>query len=93
MVRAIVVVCVRVPDVPVMVMVAGPTVAVLEAVSVSVLVVVALAGLKDAVTPVGRPLAERATDPAKLLMPVTVMVLVPVLPSTTLTGDGEADSE
>lgn len=93
MVRAIVVVCVRVPDVPVMVMVAGPTVAVLEAVSVRVLVVVALAGLKDAVTPVGRPLAERATDPAKLLMPVTVMVLVPVLPWTTLTGAGEADSE
>ena len=78
--RAIVVVCVRVPDVPVTVTVAAPTVAVLEAVSVSVLVVVALAGLKDAVTPVGRPVAERATDPAKLLSAVTVTVLVPLAP-------------
>ena len=69
--------------------------AVFEAVSVSLLVVavVALAGLKDAVTPAGRPLAERATDPAKLLMPFTVMVLVPLLPWTTLTLLGEAESE
>ena len=62
-----VVVWVRLPDVPVMVTVAEPTVAVLEAVSVNVLPVVALAGLKDAVTPVGRPVAERATNPVKLL--------------------------
>ena len=79
-VRVRVVVRVRLPDVPVIVTVAGPTVAVLEAVSVSVLVVVALAGLKDAVTPAGRPEAERATDPAKLLSGVTVMVLVPLAP-------------
>ena len=70
----------RLPDVPVMVTVAGPIVAALEAVRVSVLFVVALAGLKDAVTPAGRPLAERATDPAKLLSGVTVMVLVPLAP-------------
>jgi hypothetical protein len=77
--------------VPVIVTVAGPTVAVLEAVSVSVLVVVALAGLKDAVTPAGRPEAERATDPEKLLRAVTAMVLVPLAPCTTLAD--EADSE
>ena len=75
-----VVVWVRLPDVPVMVTVAGPTVAVLEAVRVNVLLVVALAGLKDAVTPAGRPDAERATDPAKLLSGLTVMVLVPDAP-------------
>ena len=79
-VSATVVVCVRLPDVPVMVTVARPTVAALEAVSVNVLVLVALAGLKDAVTPAGRPLAERATDPVKLLKPVTEIVLVPALP-------------
>ena len=49
---------VRLPDAPVTVTVAGPTVAALEAVNVSALVVVALAGLKDAVTPAGSPLAE-----------------------------------
>ena len=86
-----VVVWVRLPDVPVMVTVAGPTVAVLDAVRVNVLLVGALAGLKDAVTPAGRPLAERATDPAKLLSGVTVIVLVPVAPCTTLAD--EADSE
>jgi len=76
---------VRLPDVPVIVTVAGPTVAVLDAVRVSVLLVVAVAGLKDAVTPAGRPLAERETDPLKLLSGVTVMVLVPDAPGTTLT--------
>ena len=83
-VSATVVVWIRLPEVPVMVTVARPSVAVLDAVSVNVLLVVALAGLKDAVTPEGRPLAERATDPAKLLMPLTVMVLVPLAPCTTL---------
>ena len=76
--------CVRLPDVPVMVTVARPRVAVLDAVRVSVLLVVALAGLKDAVTPAGRPDAERATVPLKLLSGVTVTVLVPLAPCTTL---------
>ena len=82
---------VRLPDVPVIVTVAEPTVAVLDAVRVSVLLVVAVAGLNAAVIPAGRPLAERATDPAKLLSGVTVMVLVPDAPCTTLVD--EADSE
>ena len=72
--------CVSVPEVPVIVTVADPTVAVLEAVSVSVLVPVVLAGLNDAVTPAGRPLAVRATDPVKLLISVTVIVLLPAAP-------------
>jgi hypothetical protein len=86
-----VVVWVRLPDVPVIVTVAGPTVAVLDAVRVSVLLVVAVAGLNAAVIPAGRPLAERATDPEKLLRRLTVMVLVPDAPCTTLVD--EADSE
>jgi hypothetical protein len=80
---------VRLPEVPVIVTVAGPTVAVLNAVRVKVLVVVALAGLNDAVTPAGNPLAERATEPPKLLSAVTVMVLIPLAPCTTLTGEDD----
>ena len=79
-VRATVAVCVRLPEVPVMVIVAGPKVAVPDAVRVSLLLVVALAGLKDAVTPAGIPLADKATEPLKLLKSVTEMVLVPLLP-------------
>jgi hypothetical protein len=75
----------------VIVIVAGPTVAVLDAVRVSTLVVVALAGLKEAVTPVGRPAADNATDPVKLLRAAIVIVLAPLAPCTTLTDD--ADNE
>jgi len=79
-VSATVVVWVRLPDVPVMVIVAGPVVAVPDAVSVRMLLVVVLAGLKEAVTPAGRPFATRFTAPVKLLRPLTVTVLVPLLP-------------
>jgi len=93
MVRAMTVVWVRLPEVPVMVTVAGPTVAVAEAASVRMLLPVVLLGLKDAVTPAGRPVAESATDPVKLLTPLTVMVLLPLLPCTTLTLPEEAERE
>ena len=83
----------RLPEVPVIVIVAGPTVAVVEAIRVRMLVPVVLLGLNDAVTPAGRPVAESATDPVKLLMPLTVMVLLPLLPCTTLTLLGPADRE
>jgi hypothetical protein len=76
-----------------MVMVAKPAVAVLDAVKVSVLLVVALAGLNDAVTPAGRPLAARLTAPLKLLMPAIVIVLLPLVPATTLRLLGEDDRE
>ena len=53
------------PDAPAMVMVTVPSAAVLLAVSVSVLVVGVLVGLKDAVTPLGRPEADKLTLPLK----------------------------
>src|SRR6185369_7263467 len=60
--RLIVVVRVSPPPVPVIVTVAGPVVAVLDAARVSVLLFpVVEAGLKAAVTPDGNPLAVRAT--------------------------------
>ena len=53
----------RLPEVPVIVTVAVPVVAVLLAVSVRMLLLVALLGLKDAVTPLGKPDAARLTLP------------------------------
>jgi len=88
-----VVVCVSVPEVPVTVTVAAPVVAVLLAVSVNVLVLVVLAGLKLAVTPLGRPEAARLTEPVKPFTGVTVMVLVPLAPRLIVTLAGEAESE
>lgn len=62
---------------PVTVTVAVPTAAVSDAASVRVLLVVVLAGLKDAVTPLGKPEAESATVPLKPLRGLTVTVLEP----------------
>ena len=70
-----------------------PVAAVLLAVRVSVLVEVALAGLKLAVTPEGSPLAERLTDPEKPFSAFTVTVLVPVFPCVMVKELGEAESE
>jgi hypothetical protein len=56
-----VVVFAKLPEAPVMVTVNVPVVAVLFAVRVSVLVLVVVLGLKDAVTPVGRPEADKLT--------------------------------
>ena len=75
-----------------MVTVAVPVVAALLAVSVSVLVPVVLAGLKDAVTPLGRPEADKLTLPVKPLVGCTVIVLVPLPPCATVTLVGEAES-
>ena len=90
-VRAIVVVCVRPPDVPVIVTVALPVVAVLLAVNVSVLVLVVLPGLNDPVTPLGRPEADRLTLPLKPFCGVTLIVLVPLLPCVIVMLDGDAE--
>ena len=73
-VRASVVVSVTPPDVPVMVIVDVPVAAELATVSVSELVFVVEAGLKVAVTPVGSPDAERATEPLNPPEGTTVMV-------------------
>lgn len=64
-VRVIVVLCVKLPDVPVTVTVTVPVLAVLLAVSVNVLVVIAGFALKAAVTPLGSPVADKLTLPLK----------------------------
>jgi len=72
MMRANVVVAVRAPDFPVMVTLYWPTAAELLAVSIRVLSnPVAGFGEKDAVTPVGRPEAERVTLPVNPFTGVT----------------------
>jgi hypothetical protein len=90
-VRAIVVEFVKLPEVPVMVAVTVPVVPVLLADSVRVLVVVAGFVLNDAVTPLGRPEADKLTLPLKPFCGVTVIVLVPALPCVIvkLLGDEE----
>jgi len=81
------------PDFAVMVKVAAVTDAEALAVSVSVLVEVALAGLKAAVTPEGKPPIVRFTAPVKPFTGVTVMVLDPWVPCMTLRLAGAAANE
>lgn len=76
---------VKLPDVPVTVTVAEPVLAEPLAVKVSVLEAVAGFGLNDAVTPLGRPDAERVTLPLKPFCGVTVIVLVPLPPCARVT--------
>ena len=83
-VRLIVVVAVKLPDVPVIVTVEVPVAAVALAVSVNRLVVVVGSGTNAAVTPLGRPEAVRLTLPVKPLAGTTVMVLVPLPPCAML---------
>jgi hypothetical protein len=73
-------VVVKLPDEPVTVTVAVPVVAALLAVSINVLVFVVVVGLNDAVTPLGKPDADKLTLPLKPFCGVTVMVLVPEAP-------------
>jgi hypothetical protein len=84
---------VNVPDVPLMVTVDVPVVAVALAVSVNVLVLVVLLGLKEAVTPLGRPEADKFTLPVNPFCALTVIVLVPTVPCTMLMLAGDADRE
>jgi hypothetical protein len=79
-VSAMVVVAPNVPEVPVIVTDAAPTVAVALAVSVSTLVEVVGLVANAAVTPVGRPDAARVTEPVNGLTRVTVIVSVPLAP-------------
>jgi hypothetical protein len=76
-----------------MVTVAGPTVAVLLAVSVTTLELVDEAGLKLAVTPVGNPEAVNDTLPANGLTSVTEIVSVPLAPWATESVAAEGLSE
>jgi hypothetical protein len=91
-VSAIVVVAVVVPEVPVMVTVDEPTVAVPLAVSVTTLELVDDAGLNEAVTPVGNPVAVKVTLPVNPPVSVTVIVSVPLLPCLTVREVGEEES-
>jgi hypothetical protein len=80
MVRTTEVVAVRVPDVPVTVIVVLPSEVLLLAASVNVLEAVALAGLNVAVTPAGKPDAVRLTAPLKPFCPAIVIVAAPLVP-------------
>ena len=90
--REIVVVLVRLPEVPVTITVTVPVVAVLLALSVKVLVPVVLAGLNEGVTPMGRPEADKATLPLKPLSGSIVRVLEPLDPCVIVRLVGEAES-
>ncbi len=89
-VSATVVVRDTVPDVAVSVTVAAPSVAVLEAVNVAVteLPVVAVAGLKATVTPVGSPVAAIVTAPVKLVRLIAI-VEAPLAPRATDNAPGD----
>ena len=84
--RLSVTVRVRPPPVPTMVTVAGLelTGVVLPAVKVSVLVLVALAGLNNAVTPLGRSNADRFTLLSKPLPGMMATVIVTLAPCLTV---------
>lgn len=79
-VRAIVVLAVVLPEVPVMVTVDVPAVAVLLAVNVNILLPVVGLVLSAAVTPLGRPDAARVMVPLNPAKSVTEMVSVALLP-------------
>jgi hypothetical protein len=91
-VRETAVLLVRLPAAPVMVIVPVPVVAVLFAESVKVLVLVVLPGLNEAITPLGRPVADSATLPLKPFSGLTVMVLAPLEPCVTVKVLGAAES-
>ena len=78
--REIDAVFVKLPDVPVIVTGKVPTAAVPAAARVRVLVVEVVAGLKDALTPAGKPDADMLTLPLKPNWGVMVMVSVLLVP-------------
>src|SRR5260370_31037402 len=92
-VSAIVVVCVKLPDTPVMVIVEVPVAVVLLVERVNVLVPLVLAGLNDAVTPLGTPDVDKLTLPLKPFSGLTVIVLLPPALWVTLRLVGEAESK
>ena len=74
-----------------MVTLAVPVVALLLAVRVNVLLLVAEAGLNDAVTPLGKPEAVRLTLPVKPFNAETEIVLVPLAPCVIAKLEGDAE--
>jgi len=91
-VRESVVELLTLPLTPWMVTAKVPMAALVLAVKVKVLVLEVLAGLNDAVTPPGRPEAERLTAPLKPFCGVMVIAVPPLLPCTTFTVPGAAES-
>ena len=92
-VSEMVVLAFRLPEVPEIVTVAVPVVAVLLAVKLTTLVEVVGLVPKVAVTPLGKPEAERVTLPVNPPAGFTVIVLVPAAPPCVmLTLLGEAES-
>ena len=81
----------KLPDKPVTVTVTVPVAALTLAASVNVLVFAVLVGLNDAVTPAGRPDADKPTLPLKPFCGLTVIMLVPLAPwmIVKLFGDAE----
>jgi hypothetical protein len=86
-------VCVSAPETPVIVTVAVPVVAVELAVKVTTLVEVVGLVPKLAVTPAGRPEADKLTLPVKPPDGVTLTVLFALLPCVTVALAGEAERE
>ncbi len=91
MLSAIDVLALNVPDVPVMVAVALPAAAEVPAVNVTVVEPVAVAGLKLAVTPEGRPDAASFTDPLNPFCGLIAMELDPLVPAVRLSAAGVAE--
>lgn len=81
------------PEVPVIVIVLVPVVAVLLAVNVRTLDPVVGFVPNEAVTPLGRAELESVTDPVKPPEGVTEIVLLPLVPCFTVKLLGEADNE
>jgi len=92
-VRVMLVWFVKLPDEPVTVTVAVPMAAVPLEVSVSVLVPEVLPGLNEAVTPLGRPDADKLTLPLKPFRGEIVIELVLLAPCRMLRLPGEAARE
>jgi len=91
--RLIVVVGAKLPAVPLIVTVAVPVGADPLTLKVSVLCELVLAGLKDAVTPVGNPLAVSSTLPEKPPVGFTVTLVDPLAFCCKATAAGAAESE
>jgi hypothetical protein len=70
----------RFPEVPATLNTVVPIAAELSAIRVSTLLVIVPGGLKEAVTPGGKPAADRLTVPLKPFWPATVIVLVTLPP-------------
>ena len=77
-------VAIRLPEVPLIINWDIIAAAELATVSVNVLFAVVLAGLNEAVTPAGKPVAVKATVPLNPVCGATVMVAVPVPPTPTV---------